>query len=122
MARERTPEMIRAEIETTRQELAFSVNDLRSKVNELTKPRFLPERSGWMSILYSLPIWNSRRSLMPSRRNPFGPMVSTDHTVTVPSWFFTSKWNQACGLVQSTFLSVPVKMMFLVTSNCAWTA
>jgi hypothetical protein len=31
--------MIRAEIETTRQELAFSVNDLRSKVTELTNWR-----------------------------------------------------------------------------------
>jgi hypothetical protein len=32
----RNPEEIRLSIETTRQELAFSVNDLRSKVNELT--------------------------------------------------------------------------------------
>jgi hypothetical protein len=32
----RSPEEIRTSIETTRQELAFSVNDLRSKVNELT--------------------------------------------------------------------------------------
>jgi hypothetical protein len=39
MARERTPEMIRAGIEETRQELAFSVNDLRSKVTELTNWR-----------------------------------------------------------------------------------
>ena len=39
MARARTPEMIRAEIEETRQELAFSVNDLRSKVTELTNWR-----------------------------------------------------------------------------------
>ena len=39
MARGRTPEMIRAEIESTRQELAFSVNDLRSKVTELTNWR-----------------------------------------------------------------------------------
>ena len=39
MARGRTPEMIRAEIEATRQELAFSVNDLRSKVTELTNWR-----------------------------------------------------------------------------------
>jgi hypothetical protein len=31
--------MIRAEIEETRQELAFSVNDLRSKVTELTNWR-----------------------------------------------------------------------------------
>jgi hypothetical protein len=31
-----SPEMIRAAIEDTRQELAFSVNDLRSKVAELT--------------------------------------------------------------------------------------
>jgi hypothetical protein len=31
--------MIRASIEETRQELAFSVNDLRSKVNELTNWR-----------------------------------------------------------------------------------
>ena len=35
----RNPEMIRASIEETRQELAFSVNDLRSKVNELTNWR-----------------------------------------------------------------------------------
>jgi len=33
------PEMIRASIEETRRELAFSVNDLRSKVNELTNWR-----------------------------------------------------------------------------------
>ena len=31
-----SPEMIRASIEATRKELAFSVNDLRSKVAELT--------------------------------------------------------------------------------------
>jgi hypothetical protein len=31
----RSPEEIRLSIESTRQELAFSVNDLRSKVNEL---------------------------------------------------------------------------------------
>lgn len=32
----RTPEQIRSSIEETRKELAFSVNDLRSKVGELT--------------------------------------------------------------------------------------
>lgn len=32
----RSPEEIKLSIESTRQELAFSVNDLRSKVNELT--------------------------------------------------------------------------------------
>lgn len=31
-----SPEMIRASIEETRRELAFSVDDLRSKVTELT--------------------------------------------------------------------------------------
>ena len=31
-----SPEIIRASIEETRRELAFSVNDLRSKVRELT--------------------------------------------------------------------------------------
>jgi hypothetical protein len=35
----RSPEMIRAEIEETRRELAFSVNDLRSKMAELTNWR-----------------------------------------------------------------------------------
>ena len=35
----RSPEMIRAEVEETRRELAFSVNDLRSKVSELTNWR-----------------------------------------------------------------------------------
>lgn len=35
----RSPEEIRLSIETTRQELAYSVNDLRSKVNELTNWR-----------------------------------------------------------------------------------
>ena len=35
----RSPEEIRLSIETTRQELAFSVNDLRSKVTELTNWR-----------------------------------------------------------------------------------
>jgi outer membrane murein-binding lipoprotein Lpp len=35
----RNPEMIRASIEETRRELAFSVNDLRSKVDELTNWR-----------------------------------------------------------------------------------
>jgi hypothetical protein len=39
VASARSPEMIRAEIENTRQELAFSVNDLRSKVTELTNWR-----------------------------------------------------------------------------------
>jgi hypothetical protein len=32
----RSPEMIRKSIEETRRELAFSVNDLRSKVAEIT--------------------------------------------------------------------------------------
>ncbi len=32
----RSPEAIRTEIEETRRELAFLVNDLRSKVNEIT--------------------------------------------------------------------------------------
>jgi hypothetical protein len=32
----RSPEMIRQSIEDTRRELAFSVNDLRSRVTELT--------------------------------------------------------------------------------------
>jgi hypothetical protein len=35
----RSPEMIRASIEETRRELAFSVNDLRSKVTEITNWR-----------------------------------------------------------------------------------
>jgi hypothetical protein len=39
VAREQTPEMIRASIEETRRELTFSVNDLRSKVNEITNWR-----------------------------------------------------------------------------------
>ena len=39
MARERSPEMIRASIEETRHELAFSVNDLRSKMAEITNWR-----------------------------------------------------------------------------------
>ena len=39
MARTRSPEMIRASIEETRHELAFSVNDLRSKVAEVTNWR-----------------------------------------------------------------------------------
>jgi hypothetical protein len=36
MAASRSPEMIRASIEETRRELAFSVNDLRSKMTEFT--------------------------------------------------------------------------------------
>jgi len=36
---DRTPEQIRSSIEATRQDLSFSVNDLRSKVNELTNWR-----------------------------------------------------------------------------------
>jgi len=39
VARTRNPEMIRASIEETRHELAFSVNDLRSKVAEITNWR-----------------------------------------------------------------------------------
>ena len=39
MARTRSPEMIRASIEETRHELAFSVNDLRSKMAEITNWR-----------------------------------------------------------------------------------
>ncbi len=35
----RSPEQIRSSIEDTRKELAFSVNDLRSKVGELTNWR-----------------------------------------------------------------------------------
>ena len=37
--RSRSPEMIRASIEETRHELAFSVNDLRSKMAEITNWR-----------------------------------------------------------------------------------
>jgi hypothetical protein len=36
MSPAQSPEMIRASIEETRRELAFSVNDLRSKMRELT--------------------------------------------------------------------------------------
>ena len=36
---ERSPEQIRTSIEETRRDLAFSVNDLRSKVSELTNWR-----------------------------------------------------------------------------------
>jgi len=39
VARDRSPEVIRASIEETRHELAFSVNDLRSKVAEITNWR-----------------------------------------------------------------------------------
>jgi hypothetical protein len=39
VARSQSPEMIRASIEETRRELTFSVNDLRSKVTELTNWR-----------------------------------------------------------------------------------
>jgi len=35
----RTPEQIRSSIEETRKELGFSVNDLRSKVTEITNWR-----------------------------------------------------------------------------------
>ena len=35
----RSPEQIRSSIEETRRELAFSVNDLRSKVTEITNWR-----------------------------------------------------------------------------------
>jgi hypothetical protein len=35
----RSPEMIRASIEETRRELTFSVNDLRSKMTEITNWR-----------------------------------------------------------------------------------
>ena len=38
-AQSRSPEEIRTSIEETRRELAYSVNDLRSKVNELTNWR-----------------------------------------------------------------------------------
>ncbi|MBA2505135.1 MAG: DUF3618 domain-containing protein [Thermoleophilaceae bacterium] len=36
---ERTPEQIRASVEVTRQELSYSLGDLRSKVRELTDYR-----------------------------------------------------------------------------------
>jgi hypothetical protein len=39
VARGESPEMIRASIQETRRELTFSVNDLRSKVNEITNWR-----------------------------------------------------------------------------------
>jgi hypothetical protein len=39
MTGSRSPELIRQSIEETRRELAFSVNDLRSKVTELTNWR-----------------------------------------------------------------------------------
>jgi hypothetical protein len=39
VARGESPEMIRASIQETRRELTFSVNDLRSKVKEITNWR-----------------------------------------------------------------------------------
>ena len=39
MTGSRSPELIRQSIEETRRELAFSVNDLRSKMTELTNWR-----------------------------------------------------------------------------------
>jgi hypothetical protein len=39
MPADRSPDQIRTSIEETRKELAFSVNDLRSKVGELTNWR-----------------------------------------------------------------------------------
>jgi len=39
MPSDRSPDQIRTSIEETRKELAFSVNDLRSKVGELTNWR-----------------------------------------------------------------------------------
>ena len=39
MPANRTPEQIRSSIEDTRKDLAFSVNDLRSKVAEITNWR-----------------------------------------------------------------------------------
>ena len=39
MPQSRTPDQIRSEIQETRRELAFSVNDLRSKVTEITNWR-----------------------------------------------------------------------------------
>ena len=39
MTAPRSPQQIRSEIEETRRELAFSVNDLRSKVSEITNWR-----------------------------------------------------------------------------------
>lgn len=41
----RSPEQIRSEIEETRRELAFSVNDLRSKVTEITDWRLQLRRN-----------------------------------------------------------------------------
>jgi len=41
MPAERSPAQIRTSIEETRRELAFSVNDLRSKVDEITNWRRL---------------------------------------------------------------------------------
>jgi hypothetical protein len=35
----RTPEEIRASVETTREELQYSINDLQGKINELTNWR-----------------------------------------------------------------------------------
>ena len=35
-AESRTPEQIRSSIEATREELSYSVNDLRSKISEVT--------------------------------------------------------------------------------------
>ena len=41
----RTPEQIRASVEATRQELQFSLNDLESKVHELTDWRSMLARN-----------------------------------------------------------------------------
>ncbi len=48
---ERSPEQIRSSIEETRKELAFSVNDLRSKVGELTDWRRQLERNKRAAII-----------------------------------------------------------------------
>src|SRR5581483_10765360 len=53
--------------------------------------------------------------LNPRRRSAFGAPASIIQLSTLPSGFFTSRWIQACGLIHSIEVTVPV----IFTGFCA---
>jgi hypothetical protein len=55
----------------------------------------------------------------PRLNSVFGVPPSIAHVSTMPSGRFTSIWIHACGLIHSTFDTVPCSLIGLLTSNSA---
>ncbi len=55
--------------------------------------------------------------LIPCRNRLFGDPASIIQFSTVPSGFFTAMCIQACGLIHSIFVTVPVNLTGFLASN-----